>query len=214
MGMAFFTVEGYFNLEFPSFSFFWKERILHLFGATGFIALIQLVRRLLNVSKNVPLADYALRGLAFVNAFIALASLFGDQPLYSVISQAASAATVIVCLLTGAFCLNKTPIAPFFILSSFSFLGGTLLFVGHDLEPLRTPHDGHGHGDGNGPGSGHGTGRPFDPDAYVRLEDFADVLGETDGWVVEAQEKRPRPPGSATAHHHVDDLVLRARRTA
>ena len=77
--------------------------------------------------------------------------------------------------------------------------GGTLVVLSHDLEAMHDPQHQY---------------RPFDPDAYVRLEDFADVLGETDGWVVEAQEKRPRPPGSATAHHHVDDLVLRARRTA
>lgn len=90
--------------------------------------------------------------------------------------------------------------------------GGTLLFVGHDLEPLRTPHGGHGHGDGNGPGSGHGTGRPFDPDAYLRVEDVAAVLTDSAEWHVETWEKRPRPAGAASAGHHVHDEILRARR--
>ena len=33
-------------------------------------------------------------------------------------------------------------------------------------------------------------------------------------WEVELHGKRPRPPGSASAQHHVDDVVVRARRTA
>lgn len=75
--------------------------------------------------------------------------------------------------------------------------GGTLLVVGHDLEPLRTPT--------------HGT-RPFDPDAYVVVDHFAEVLTGLRGWDVEVHEKRPRPPGHSAASHHVDDVVLRARR--
>ena len=31
-------------------------------------------------------------------------------------------------------------------------------------------------------------------------------------WDIELREKRPRPPGAASAAHHVHDLVLRARR--
>lgn len=77
--------------------------------------------------------------------------------------------------------------------------GGTLVVLSHDLEAMRDPQHQH---------------RPFDPDAYVRLEDFAAVLARADGWVIEVQEKRSRPPGSASAHHHIDDLVLRARRAA
>jgi SAM-dependent methyltransferase len=73
--------------------------------------------------------------------------------------------------------------------------GGTLLVVGHDLEPLRN----HGH-------------RPFDPDAYVRVEDFAATLTHAPGWTIELHEKRPGPPGAASASHHADDEVLRARR--
>ena len=77
--------------------------------------------------------------------------------------------------------------------------GGTLVVLSHDLEAMHAPEHQH---------------RPFDPDAYVRLEEFAAVLQEAEGWTIEVQEKRPRPPGSATAHHHVDDLVLRARRAS
>jgi hypothetical protein len=55
--------------------------------------------------------------------------------------------------------------------------------------------------------------RAFDPDAYVRTEDFADALAGSAGWEIEAHELRPRPPGAAAAaSHHVDDIVLRARR--
>lgn len=79
--------------------------------------------------------------------------------------------------------------------------GGTLLVVSHDLAPMRAPID------------THAQSRAFDPDAYVRVEDVAAVLEAGDGWVVEVHETRPRPSGSATPHH-VDDVVLRARRTS
>jgi thioredoxin reductase/SAM-dependent methyltransferase len=78
--------------------------------------------------------------------------------------------------------------------------GGTLLVVSHDLDPMRAPIDTREHS------------RPFDPDAYVRIDDFATVLAESPEWEIEVHEKRPRPPGSATAAHHVDDIVLRTRR--
>lgn len=78
--------------------------------------------------------------------------------------------------------------------------GGTLLVVGHDLEPMREPVDPHEHS------------RPFDPDAYVRVDDFAAAITESPNWDIEVHEKRPRPSGSATDSHHVDDVVLRARR--
>lgn len=79
--------------------------------------------------------------------------------------------------------------------------GGTLLVISHDLAPMRTP-----------------AGVPdrpmgFDPDAYVRVEDVARVVEATPGWEVEVHETRTRPPGAASASHHVDDVVLRARRT-
>jgi thioredoxin reductase/SAM-dependent methyltransferase len=78
--------------------------------------------------------------------------------------------------------------------------GGTLLIVGHDLEPMRTPIDTRHHS------------RPFDPDAYVRVEDFVRRLAGTPEWDIELHDKRPRPPGAASASHHVEDIVLRARR--
>jgi SAM-dependent methyltransferase len=80
--------------------------------------------------------------------------------------------------------------------------GGTLLVVTHDLEPMRAPIDTHEHS------------RAFDPDAYVRVEDFVRALATSPDWAIEVNEKRSRPPGHAAASHHVDDVVLRARRRA
>lgn len=80
--------------------------------------------------------------------------------------------------------------------------GGTLLVVSHDLEPMRRPVD-------TGTAS-----RVFDPDAYVRVDDVAAVLVDDPAWTIEVHETRARPPGAASASHHVDDIVLRARRTA
>jgi SAM-dependent methyltransferase len=80
--------------------------------------------------------------------------------------------------------------------------GGTLLIVSHDLEPLRAPAGALEHS------------RPFDPDAYVRVDDFAAALAASPAWDIELHEKRPRPPGAASASHHVHDIVLRARRRA
>jgi thioredoxin reductase/SAM-dependent methyltransferase len=80
--------------------------------------------------------------------------------------------------------------------------GGTLLVVSHDLEPKRAPIDTRAHS------------RAFDPDAYVRVEDFLAALAQSPAWDIEVHEKRPRPPGAASASHHVDDIVLRARRRA
>ena len=45
--------------------------------------------------------------------------------------------------------------------------GGTLLVVSHDLEPLREPIDTLEHS------------RPFDPDAYLSVDDFAIALAGT-----------------------------------
>jgi thioredoxin reductase/SAM-dependent methyltransferase len=79
--------------------------------------------------------------------------------------------------------------------------GGTLLVVSHDLEPMRAPIDTHAHS------------RAFDPDAYVRVDDFAAALAASPAWDIELREKRPRPAGAASSHH-VDDIVLLARRRA
>ena len=78
--------------------------------------------------------------------------------------------------------------------------GGTLLVVSHDPEPLRAPIDTAAHS------------RPFDPDAYVPVDDFAAALAGSPEWDIQLHEKRPRPPGAASASHHVDDVVLRGRR--
>ena len=37
--------------------------------------------------------------------------------------------------------------------------------------------------------------RPFDPDAYVRVDDFVAALADSPEWEIEVHEKRPRPPG-------------------
>ncbi len=78
--------------------------------------------------------------------------------------------------------------------------GGTLLVVSHDLEPMRRPID------------TRSATRPFDPDAYVRVEDVAAALRDDPEWTIETHERRPRPPGAASASHHVDDIVFRAHR--
>ncbi len=78
--------------------------------------------------------------------------------------------------------------------------GGTLLVVGHDLEP-----------EPDVPDVRHG-GRGFDAEAYLRVDEFVAALDEP-SWIVEVHETRPRPPGAASGHH-VNDVVLRARRRA
>lgn len=78
--------------------------------------------------------------------------------------------------------------------------GGTLLVVSHDLEPIRTAVDTSIHS------------RPFDPDAYVRVEDVAAAVSASPDWAVEVHETRDRPAGAASASHHVQDVILRARR--
>jgi len=80
--------------------------------------------------------------------------------------------------------------------------GGTLLVVSHDLEPMKAPMDALAHGS------------PFDPDAYVRTDDFLAALDGLSAWGIEVHQKRPRPGGAASASHHVHDVVLRARRAA
>jgi thioredoxin reductase/SAM-dependent methyltransferase len=81
-------------------------------------------------------------------------------------------------------------------------LDGILLIVSHDLEPMRAPIDPQVHS------------RPFDPDAYLRIDDFAAAIADSPEWDLEVHEKRPRPAGAASASHHIDDVVLRARRRA
>jgi thioredoxin reductase/SAM-dependent methyltransferase len=77
--------------------------------------------------------------------------------------------------------------------------GGVLLVVSHDLEPMRGPID------------VSRASRAFDPDAYVRVEDVVAALADAPGWQIEVNATRPRPSG-AVSGHHVDDVVLQARR--
>lgn len=78
--------------------------------------------------------------------------------------------------------------------------GGLLLVVSHDLAPIRAPVDTRTHS------------WAFDPDAYLRADDFELALAESAEWEIELHEARPRPPGASSASHHVNDIILRARR--
>jgi hypothetical protein len=77
--------------------------------------------------------------------------------------------------------------------------GGTLVMVSHVLAARREPVD------------VHAGSCAFDVDACERVSDYVEAVTASDDWVVEVDETRPRPPGAASAHH-VDDVVLRARR--
>jgi thioredoxin reductase/SAM-dependent methyltransferase len=105
--------------------------------------------------------------------------------------------------------------------------GGTLLIVSHDLEPMRPALTGSvltgsvltgsvltGSVLTEGAADTTDHSRPFDPDAYVRVDDFAAALTGSPAWDIELHDKRLRPPGAASASHHVHDVVLRARRRA
>ncbi|MGH9063136.1 MAG: hypothetical protein ACRDZQ_05285 [Acidimicrobiales bacterium] len=72
--------------------------------------------------------------------------------------------------------------------------------MSHDLEPMRASIDTLVHS------------QLFDPDAYLRVDDFAAALAGSSLWDIEVHEKRPRPAGAASSSHHIDDVVLRARR--
>lgn len=77
--------------------------------------------------------------------------------------------------------------------------GGTLLFVGHSPQPMKTPTD------------RARSSQAFDADAFVSVEDLATAIERRDDWTIEVHETRHRPPTSST-RHHVADIVLRARR--
>lgn len=78
--------------------------------------------------------------------------------------------------------------------------GGTLLVVGHDLTPWEDPVD-----------VAEQT-RMFDPGAYLGIDDIAATIDADPNWELELHETRSRPPGAASAPHHVDDVIVRARR--
>ncbi|TDE88777.1 class I SAM-dependent methyltransferase [Occultella glacieicola] len=103
--------------------------------------------------------------------------------------------------------------------------GGLFLMVAHDLTaPADRAAAGHGQGHGHdhqhrqhpeaGPEGDLPAGwRGPDPSEFLRPEEVAATLG--DGWQVETLEIRPRlVPTSGAGAGHVDDVVLRARRTA
>ena len=74
--------------------------------------------------------------------------------------------------------------------------GGTLLFVSHDLEPIRASGDTNNH-------------HPYDPDAYLNVADFVDVLEGSSEWEIKTHETRGRP--AAKSSPHINDIVLRAQ---
>ena len=66
----------------------------------------------------------------------------------------------------------------------------------------------------------HAPPRTDDPHAYHAGADFGSVIGPdsvrpllTDGWTIEVDELRPRATHGGPGSHHVEDLVLRARRS-
>jgi hypothetical protein len=71
--------------------------------------------------------------------------------------------------------------------------GGTLLVVHHAIDP-ECRHEG-----------------DFDPALYALPADVGALLGE--GWRIDVDERRPRTVTRGAGAHHVQDLVLRARRT-
>ena len=80
--------------------------------------------------------------------------------------------------------------------------GGTLLIVNHDLDAMHAQMEANDHF------------MPFDPDAYVQFGEFTALLSDSPAWDIEFEEKRSRPPGSVSASHHIEDVVLRARHRA
>lgn len=78
--------------------------------------------------------------------------------------------------------------------------GGMLLVINHDLADMLEA------------GSQHGRPQAFDPEAFVQTDDLAAAMSARGGWEIELHERRSRPPG-AVSTHHVNDVVLRARRS-
>jgi 2-polyprenyl-3-methyl-5-hydroxy-6-metoxy-1,4-benzoquinol methylase len=75
--------------------------------------------------------------------------------------------------------------------------GGTFLVVGHDIDHERAREHGH------------------DMSRFVDLDGLRSVLA--DRFEIEVDEIRPRPTppaGGSASGHHVDDAILRARRSS
>ena len=90
-------------------------------------------------------------------------------------------------------------------------MGGTLLVVSHDLSHWTPEQHGHGDQHGHGSDSPEGEQRPGpDPTEYYDVAELAELLGE--GWTIEVHETRERPH-APQGNPHIDDVVLRARRT-
>ena len=70
--------------------------------------------------------------------------------------------------------------------------GGTLLVVHHAVAPEHRHEEG------------------FDPELYAFPADVGALLGE--GWDIQVDERRPRVVAGGAGAHHVEDVVLRARR--
>jgi SAM-dependent methyltransferase len=74
--------------------------------------------------------------------------------------------------------------------------GGTLLFVGHNLDDFPPEHT-----------------RDFDPHSFYQPDEVAELLGDAqDDWTVLVNETRVRTAPAPAGTHHVSDVVLLARR--
>jgi SAM-dependent methyltransferase len=72
--------------------------------------------------------------------------------------------------------------------------GGTLLVGTHDLRDAQHSHD------------------DFEPNDYYWVDDIAELLDDT--WTVLVNENRPRVSPAPPGTHHINDVVLKARRKA
>lgn len=89
--------------------------------------------------------------------------------------------------------------------------GGTLLVVHHAMDQHGAGHGaGHEHGHEDEHAGRHAADGGFDPALYALPADVAALLD--DDWRVEVDERRPRAVSGGGGAHHVEDLVLRARR--
>ncbi|WP_298456772.1 bifunctional 2-polyprenyl-6-hydroxyphenol methylase/3-demethylubiquinol 3-O-methyltransferase UbiG [uncultured Cellulomonas sp.] len=88
--------------------------------------------------------------------------------------------------------------------------GGTLLVVHHAVDHDYAHDHDHAHGGADDHSGDHARDGGFDPALYALPADVAAVLG-TD-WQIEVDERRPRSVTGGGGAHHVQDLVLRARR--